>query len=274
MTVVRIPAREPYQAPASLPRAFVGFLRRLESVWRASPRGSAAGLLALPGFAASVFATGCETKYSAAPTFCDEWCAALRHPSDCSRSPARCVHDCELTKAAGDCFALQEQLLECYQGLEPDAFMCAPPGADSAFSDRLRVEKTACRSERDALFECEAPGFGECLGLCRGYQTLLTQGAVATESGDEPVLGASDECPLLTEPCETVCWTAFAFTSDELERLRLPNTEPIGSLPASEGGAFDGGPFDGGPPGYRPPDAIAELLSQCVTPGAGWTPAQ
>lgn len=137
--------------------------------------------------------------------------------------------------------------------------MCAPPGLDGSFSDRLRVEKTACRSERDALFSCEAPGFGECLGLCRGYQTLLTQGAVAQgETGDGVV---RSECPLLTEPCETVCWTAFAFTSDELERLRLPNTTAVGLSPVDDAGAFDAGP-----PGYRPPDAIAELLAECVTP--------
>lgn len=237
------------------------------------------GLSRAVAFALSSFAlssafvvTGCETRYSAEPTFCDEWCAALRHPNDCSRSPARCVHDCELTKASGDCFALQEQLLECYQGLEPEAFMCAPPGIDGSFSDRLRVEKSACRDERDALFSCEAPGFGECLGLCRGYQTILTQGAAQQgESGEEAVLGVSDECPLLTEPCETVCWTAFAFTSDELERLRLPSNDTIGSLPELDAAPFDAAPFDAGAPGYRPPDAITKLLSECVTPGAGLT---
>lgn len=199
---------------------------------------------------------GCEAEYSAAPTFCDEWCAALRHPSDCAEGPASCVRDCELTKASDDCFPHQEQLLGCYQQLEPDAFSCAPLGQGSTFGDRQRVDKNACRPERDTLFECEAPGFGECLDLCRGYQTLVTQGAL----GEDLTIVPSDDCPLLTQPCETICWTAFLFTSDELERLRLPTAGGPGeSTEETPIAPVDGG-FDAG---AAPRDPIAELFEPC-----------
>lgn len=213
----------------------------------------------LGGFSMSLLGpTACEGEYTAAPTFCDDWCAALRHPADCARGPAACVRDCELTKASEDCFPLQEQLLGCYQDLEPDAFSCAPPGSQSSWADRLRVEKTACRAERDALFVCEAPGFDQCLALCRGYQAILTEGAV----GSGPVSTESDECLLLIQPCETVCWTAFAFTSDDLERLRVtpsggesPIDVPGVVLPTLDGGADAAAP--------NPNDPLTALFAPC-----------
>jgi hypothetical protein len=251
---VRIRERQPYQASLTLPRSFAGFfgdggslLRGpAASVWRKGARlGAYLALQALLG--------GCNDGYTAPPTFCDDWCAALRHPSDCSRGPASCVRDCELTKASGDCFALQQELLTCYQGLEADAFLCAPPGSQSSFADRQRVEKTACREERDVLFECEAPGFGECLDLCRGYQVILTQGA----AGDGLGVPASDDCVLLTQPCESVCWTAFAFTSDDLERLRLPPAGGAGETNDTDSGA----PLDAGP--VTPRDPLRDLFAPC-----------
>lgn len=207
-------------------------------------------------------AWGCNEGYWLEPTFCDQWCAALRHPSDCAQGPASCVRDCELTKASGECFPLQERLLSCYEALDPDAFMCALPGSQVSFDDRQRVEKSACRSERDALFECEAPGFGQCLGLCRGYQEILTQGAL----GFPGSVAAPEGCLLLTQPCETVCWTAFQFTSDELARLRLPpGSQPPGLADAITSGEAtgDGGldrALDGG---IAPDDPIAALFRPC-----------
>ncbi len=250
---MRIRADEPYQASPSLPRTFAVFFRdgRLS-------RGVSLRLVSLVG-ALGFAAGGCEGDYSSEPTFCDEWCAALRHPSDCAEGPASCVRDCELTKASEDCFPLQEQLLECYQELEPDAFMCAPPGSQSSFGDRQRVDKEACRSERDALFECEAPGFGQCLALCRGYQTVLTEGAV----GDDPAIAPAEGCPLLVQPCETICWTAFVFTSDDLGRLLLPTSGPdVGNTsPPPE-------PVDaGGDAGAEVRDPIAELFAPCFEVG-------
>jgi hypothetical protein len=118
------------------------------------------------------------------------------------------------------------------------------------------VDKDACRNERDTLFECEAPGFGECLGLCRGYQTLVTQGAV----GEDLTIVPSDDCPLLTQPCETICWTAFVFTSDDLERLRLPTMD---GRSESIGETFMA-PVDGGTDaGGAPRDPIAALFEPC-----------
>lgn len=225
-------------------------------LWRNGP-ALAAGLVLQVG------ALGCNDGYSVQPTFCDDWCAALRHPGDCARAPASCVRDCELTKATGDCFTLQQRLLTCYEGLEADAFLCAPPRSQSSFADRQRVEKTACREERDALFECEAPGFGECLDLCRGYQVVLTQGA----GGDGLGVPASDDCVLLTQPCESVCWTAFAFTSDDLERLRLP---PVG--PSSEMGGMQTSEAqrDAGVEPGTPRDPLMELFAPCFgVPDAG-----
>lgn len=250
---MRIRADEPYQASRSLPRTFAVFFRN--GRWFRRPNLRLVALTTSLGVASG----GCEGDYSNQPTFCDEWCAALRHPSDCAEGPASCVRDCELTKASDDCFPLQEQLLGCYQNLEPDAFMCAPPGAQSSFGDRQRVDKEACRSERDALFECEAPGFGECLALCRGYQTILTEGAL----GDDLAIAPAEGCPLLVQPCETICWTAFVFTSDDLARLRLPTPEPEGASPSETSGPADAG----GDAGVEVRDPIAELFAPCFELG-------
>ncbi len=255
---VRIRAGQPYQALVNMQRPFAGFFSA-RSVRSAVSRrvGRHVGLLG-GTWAVLLGPTGCEDEYAQAPTFCDDWCAALRHPSDCASGPASCVRDCELTKASEDCFPLQEQLLGCYQELEPEAFSCAPRGSQSAWSDRLRVEKTACRTERDTLFACEAPGFGECLDLCRGYQQILTEGAI----GKGDVIAASDECLLLTQPCETVCWTAFAFTSDDLESLRLPTGGGEGStdVPGPAIPTLDGG-TDAGI--ANPTDPLTALFAPC-----------
>lgn len=257
---VRIRAGRPYQASFNLPRTFTCIFA-YGSARFARPLDLPRALVVL-GWACvvSLGSSGCEGGYSAEPTFCDEWCAALRHPSDCAEGPASCVRDCELTKASGDCFARQEQLLTCYEALEPDAFSCAPPGSQSSFGDRQRVEKDACRVERDALFECEAPGFGECLELCRGYQAILTEGAVGEYMAGAP----SDDCPLLTQPCETVCWTAFLFTSDDLERLRLPPAPGRGESTSAEAGTVSGPGPDGG---VGSGDPFTELFAPCLQLG-------
>lgn len=260
VAAVRIRAGEPYQALKNLPRTFAGIFDKSPSEPGATGFRWLNSALRL-AITLSTGLSGCESEYSAEPTFCDEWCAALRHPSDCAEAPASCVRDCELTKASDDCFVHQEQLLTCYQELEPDAFSCAPPGAGSAFGDRQRVEKQACRAQRDTLFECEAPGFGECLGLCRGYQTLLTQGAV----GQDVQIVPADDCPLLTQPCETICWTAFVFNSDELGRLRLPTS----GLPGPSLGGAPTAPIDGGADAGAPSrDPIAALFEPCFQLGS------
>lgn len=260
---VRIRSGQPYQALLDLPQSFANFFARpVETSALGSASLTAMGRTAARLTLSTVVLVivGCNDGYSAEPTFCDEWCAALRHPSDCAEGPASCVRDCELTRASDDCFPIQEQLLGCYQQLEPAAFSCAPEGAQSTFGDRQRVDKAACRAERDALFECEAPGFGECLGICRGYQTLVTQGAL----GEDVQIVPSDECPLLTQPCETICWTAFLFTSDDLERLRLPTLDAPGAPSStSREPAPDGGTDAGG----APTDPISELFEPCFQIG-------
>jgi hypothetical protein len=253
-----------------LPRSFAGIFTMAAKSNRRSTRFEEVlrgGLAAL-----WVGSSGCEGEYTAEPTFCDDWCAALRHPDDCAEAPASCVRDCELTKASAECFPHQEQLLACYQDLKPNAFSCAPFGLQASSGDRQRVNKDACRAERDELFECEAPGFAECLGTCRGYQAILTQGAIGEGIG----LAVPDDCPLLTQPCETICWSAFLFTSDELDRLRLPTTaDGRGQMTGeSSEAAADAGTDAGAPSDSVSDDPIAKLFSPCVQTSGAAEPNQ
>lgn len=261
---VRIRAAQPYQALFSQLWTFGGSftfsrlaskrcpkLRRSRGEVKRAVKGAVKRALngatsctvaaALLTILAPTLLTACNDEYTLAPTFCDDWCAAVRPPEECARGPASCVRDCELTKAEDACFPLQQKLLGCYRELPDDAFACAPPGFSASYSDRQRVLDGACRAERDALFECESPGFQQCLELCRGYQQLVTAGAPL---GGVPV---SDECPLLTQPCETLCWTAFVFTGGEDSPVRLPS----GDLQDVLG--------DGGTAG----NPIAALLAPC-----------
>ncbi len=152
--------------------------------------------------------SGCKEEYPLEPTFCDDWCRATRKNCD---PPANCVSDCELTKSSDDCFELQRDLLECYER-DPDVIMCVGEG----FGERAVVKDHACRKQRDALFECEAPGIGACLQLCRVTQEEqiknIAETPVDMPMADEADAGAPS-CPSLDDSCEAICWTLFSFNS-------------------------------------------------------------
>ncbi len=167
----------------------------------------------------------CSPEYSLAPTFCDDWCLATLLPG-CENEPNECVSDCELTKATDDCFALQEELLSCYEGQTREAFVCA--GSD--FSAETRVVGGICEAERDALFECEAPGIGACLSFCRQTQAEQLDNVSDSAPGLMPSEKSPDddspqECPIIDQPCEQLCWTVFSFTSQGLVAAGLPSQE-------------------------------------------------
>jgi hypothetical protein len=126
------------------------------------------------------------------------------------------VSTCELTKASSDCFPLQETLLECYEDATHSALICGGP----EFRPETRVKDGVCQAERDALFECEAPGISACLSLCRQTQEEQLANVVEpTAHSGMPVQaprldgGTDNACPVLDQPCEELCWTVFAFSS-------------------------------------------------------------
>lgn len=182
---------------------------------------------------ALVAVAACEGKYELEPTFCDDWCRAT---SVCGGQPANCVSNCELTRATDACAKRQQDLLECYQGAGEDAFLCLPVGEQR----RTRVRAGTCQGDRDALFECEAPGIGLCLAACRDAQTELlgsTTESVVLQNPDgvarEQPDGGVVNCPTLDDPCESQCWSLFAFTSAGLAAAGVnPEASSASELPA------------------------------------------
>lgn len=203
--------------------------------------------------------SGCEREYPLEPTFCDYWCRATLR-ADCGESAARCVRECELTKASSECLPLQEQLLSCYEGADDEHFVCAGGG----FQRENRVTDGVCQSERDTLFECEAPGIvSSCLTPCRVIQAQLNQTAARDQTvarDSEGDGGAS--CPLLEDSCEAWCWTLFGFSSDQLAALGVP----VSATGATPGLSLvpptvpDSGSFDAGSAADNPLASCVELL--------------
>ena len=155
----------------------------------------------------------CEREYPLEPTFCDRWCHAFSE-LDCVSSPADCVQECEDTKGPAACEDVRETLLACYEDAPDEKFECIVGGGLA----NVRVADGACQTERDALYECAAPGIGQCLTTCRIVQTEL-----------DPALLAS--CAVGGNSCEEICWIlaqsggslvdASAATSDDLLVLQL-----------------------------------------------------
>ncbi len=222
----------------------------------------------------------CDDDYPLAPTFCDDWCRATSRPN-CERQPNHCVSDCELTKPSEDCFALQEELLSCYEQAPKDAFVCAGGGV----SGETRVDHDTCQKERDALFECEAPGIGGCLSFCRSTQEAQLASIVDTKPGmvdsaEMPTMDAGlAACPLLNQPCEQLCWTLFGFTSEGLRAAGVPagnenqaggagsaavclQTVFLGCFAGAGGTAPDGGSAPASESGAAPD--VQELLQMCT----------
>lgn len=174
---------------------------------------------------------GCEGEYVLEPTFCDDWCRVAR-ADGCENQPDECVKDCELTRASDDCFALQRDLFECYEDEDRSTFVCLGQG----FGAETRIRDEACQAERDALFECEAPGIGTCLSLCRDIQEDQLQSIVEPMARpmERPVAmqdAGAEQCPLIDQPCESLCWTMFSFTSEGLSRAGIGPNE----VPSSDG---------------------------------------
>lgn len=151
----------------------------------------------------AALAGGCD-EYPLSPTFCDDWCRATLR-GGCDSEPENCVRECELTRATGSCFALQRDLLECYEAAPNEAFVCV----EQDFGTDNRIADGHCREERDLLFDCEAPGIGECLSLCRGFQE-----SQLSSFEENQVAGAEGECVVLDVSCESLCWNLLGLSAD------------------------------------------------------------
>lgn len=216
------------------------------------------------GFASGLLATGalsvvgCEEDYPLEPTFCDDWCRAVRTNCD---PPANCVRDCELTRSSDDCFPLQEELLGCYED-NAGSIECRGEG----FADQAVAVDHVCRDERDALFECEAPGIGSCLALCRQEQERqideIVDAPVSAPTTDPSDAGADAVCPRLDESCEAICWTLFSFNSEGLAQAGV-EVESEGPA-ASDASA---GSDDELVPGIA--DCVQEALLGCFASAVG-----
>jgi hypothetical protein len=180
---------------------------RVFQVWPLQSPGR--GLLLVLGLWA------CEARYKQSPTFCDDWCRATSVGA-CDSAPDECVRRCELTRSSAGCFSLQQALLSCYQQAGTDAFVCVGEGQGLG---ELRVQPEVCRAERDGLFECEAPGIQNCLGICRSRQgEWLARFADAGAPADPQVLpprvidlnAPGPLCSALAQPCESACWSLFS----------------------------------------------------------------
>jgi hypothetical protein len=167
--------------------------------------------------AIALLGLSCEDDYPLAPTFCDDWCRVTLR-SGCDEQPGNCVRDCELTKASDDCSARQRRLLECYADASPTSFVCT--GGD--FQQEIRVDPAVCQAERDALYECEAPGIGTCLSMCRITQAEQLESTYDSATGlvDFQKLatdaGVDDACPAIDQPCEALCFSVLGFSSEAL----------------------------------------------------------
>lgn len=144
---------------------------------------------------------GCDTNYSLPPTFCDDWCRATLR-AGCDDEPEGCVRQCEQTRATQGCFELQLALLECYEIADDEIFTCVEAG----FGSETRVRNGACQRERDALFECEAPGIAACLVACRNLQAAQLD-AQEDLADAVPETTTDAGCPNIDVSCESVCWT-------------------------------------------------------------------
>jgi hypothetical protein len=124
--------------------------------------------------------------------------------ADCDQEPENCVRICERSKAEGPCFALQEELLDCYQAAPPSDFVCTGQG----FSTTARPQEYVCAPERDALIECAYPDVKACLDLCR-----VVEAAYIADAGPDAQNPEERTCPSQDIPCDSICWIAGRFYS-------------------------------------------------------------
>ena len=161
----------------------------------------------------AVFALACESAYPLEPTFCDDWCRALRKV-ECAAEPDRCVRNCERGLASADCLPLQEALLACYERARASDFVCAGSG----WRSNPRPRPGVCEAERDALVGCEYPEVRLCFDRCRASLVALDAGVGGDGGG--PDAGSSDapdaaaqRCLPENLTCENFCWDLIGLAS-------------------------------------------------------------
>jgi hypothetical protein len=152
--------------------------------------------------------TDCSSsEYPLDPTFCDEWCRVLLRPG-CDQEPENCVRNCERSIAPGECFALQETLLECYRATPANEFFCTGQG----FQTSARPDESVCPSERDALIECAYPDVLECLNVCRDAETETKSDA--GDAGPGTTGPSGNTCPAHDIPCDSMCWAGRQYLAE------------------------------------------------------------
>jgi hypothetical protein len=204
---------------------------------------------------------GCDTVYPLEPTFCDDWCRATLR-AGCDEEPENCVRECEQNRVDASCVKLQQSLLECYQRAEDSAFTCVEVG----FGNATRVAGGECQSERDALFECEAPGIGACLVTCRNIQA--NQQAQADGSAEPSSAETMNACPALDVPCESACWnltllagpeSAPNFSGTDAGAITPQRGDPLNCILEGLAGCLSSTT----PPRPLPSTSIGELIETC-----------
>ena len=198
-------------------------MAQLGIAWCKSPQWTAALVLLGAGQA-------CSNEYPIQPTFCDDFCRVTLR-SECDQEPEDCVRECELQDVAPDCEPLQRQLLDCYTDAPDDAFVCWSGNSS------VRVRDGVCATQRDALLTCELPTIEPCLQFCRPYQLTLDQRLQSAPDGADA--GVSDDCLLLRQPCETVCWNLLTIGAPEVNDEFGTGTPPSG-IDAVSGGSDSG----------------------------------
>lgn len=156
-------------------------------------------------------ATECDQEdYPLDPTFCDDWCHVLLRPG-CDQEPENCVRNCERSLAVGECFPLQEALLDCYHATPASEFTCSGQG----FQATARPDELVCPSERDALIECAYPDVLACLNRCRDLEMEHTGDAGdAGDAGDGTTGASGNTCPAYDMPCDSMCWAGRFYLDD------------------------------------------------------------
>jgi hypothetical protein len=132
-----------------------------------------------------------------------------------------------------------------------------------------------CARERDALFECEAPGIAQCLGLCRATQArqldLVAPGETSpVDFGLLRDAGAEPSCPALDRPCEDLCWSVFGLRSAGLEAIGIVTgasdlDDALACLQRSLLGCLGapGVPDAGLTSNSEPPESIGDAIARC-----------
>ncbi len=189
----------------------------------------------------------CGYDYPISPSYCDDFCNATLRPG-CDREPENCVRECELGFRGEACTETRHALLACYRTAPDHAFTCNEWGSS------VRVNDDTCRSERDEALVCELPGMHECLTFCRPLQQALDE-QVRLSDGGAPDAAVPRACPLLREPCETLCWNVVTWGVLSSEEAAAETSRPTGPLHDAGSATPE--------PNAVPAELVDELFQQC-----------